>query len=469
MSQEIGLELAGVNFRDKRLDERSRNLLAGLAVDPAASVNASFSTWNETIAAYRFFDNPKVTPDRILKPHYDATKDRMAGQSVVLVVQDTTELDFSLHPQSDARCLNKATRFGLYDHTHLALTPEGLPLGVVGAELFDRSVDSLGKSQQRVNLPIEEKESMRWLTGYRLASQLAAECPDTQIVSVADAESDIYDIFVEAASRQADPDQSAAEFIIRSRASRRTPERDPDAGDAAYKKVEDVVRSSAVRSVRAVTLPKTPKRQARTAELEIRAMSVTLKPPHARGSLPEVTCNVVLVTEVNGPGDGTDVEWMLLTTLPVTTIDEILLVIDYYVARWGIEVYFRVLKTGCRVEDMQLETVARAKNCLALYKSIAWRIVWLTHLNRELPESRCDRVFEDDEWKSVWLATQKTAPPATAPTLSKFMSLVASLGGYNNRRTERPPGPQPIWVGLRRMTDLANAWKLFRSPENSCV
>ena len=138
MSQEIGLELAGVNFRDKRLDERSRNLLAGLAVDPAASVNASFSTWNETIAAYRFFDNPKVTPDRILKPHYDATKDRMAGQSVVLVVQDTTELDFSLHPQSDARCLNKATRFGLYDHTHLALTPEGLPLGVVGAELFDR-------------------------------------------------------------------------------------------------------------------------------------------------------------------------------------------------------------------------------------------------------------------------------------------------------------------------------------------
>jgi hypothetical protein len=461
MCEGIAEELLGIDLGDKRLNRRSQLVMEALAANPEASVNAACEGWSDTLAAYRFFNNSAVTPEQLLQPHLEATQRRMRGQSVVLIVQDTTELDFTKHPTDDAQCLNTEQRFGLYEHVHLAVTPDKLCLGVVGSEFFDRAPESLGKADERRTLPIEEKESFRWLQGYRLACQLAAECPQTQIVSVADREADIYDIFVES-QQQTGP---RADYIIRAKEDRSTLERDPEAGPAVYCKVRDEVSRSKLRATRTIELSQTPKRAARQAYLEIRAITVPVKPPHARSQLPSVTHNVVLVEEVGGPGDGTDVSWLLLTTLPIETLEEILLVIDYYVARWVVEIYFRTLKTGCRVEDIQLETNHRLKNCLAFYKIIAWRILFLTYLNRTCPKLPCTAVFAESEWKSVWRVVKKKPLPKKPPVLSDFMRLLTQLGGYNNRATETAPGPQPLWIGLRRMTDFATAWLAFGPQE----
>ena len=134
MCQGIAAELEGIDLGDTRLNKRSEHILEALAADPQASVNAACDGWGDTIAAYRFFDNAAVQPEHILQPHLDATKRRMNEHPVVLILQDTTELDFSAHPPADAGCLNTEDRFEIYDHTHLAVTPERLPLGVVGAE-----------------------------------------------------------------------------------------------------------------------------------------------------------------------------------------------------------------------------------------------------------------------------------------------------------------------------------------------
>jgi len=470
MGDGIAAELDGIDLGDQRLNKRSKRIIESLFADSTASINAACDGWAETLGAYRFFDNQAVEPERILEPHIAATKKRMKDHAVVLIAQDTTELDFTSHPPDDARCLNTKKRFGLYDHTHLAVTPDGLSLGVVGVEYFDREEESLGKSAERSSLPIEEKESFRWLKGYRLASQLANDCPSTQVVSVADREADIYDIFVESEEHA-----KSADFIIRARLDRSTlcrrttPELDPERGPAVYRKVRDEVSASELRGTRTMDLRQTPKRKARKAELEVRAIRVTVKPPHARSHLPTVAYNIVLIEEVNGPNDGTDVSWLLITTLSIDTVEEILRVVDYYVARWTIEVYFRVFKTGCRVEDIQLETQARLKNCLAFYKIIAWRIMNLTYLNRECPTLPCDTVFDDCEWMSVWCVVTKSEVPETPPTLSEFMALLTQLGGYNNRATEPPSGPQPIWVGIRRMTDFAIAWLAFGLGAKSLV
>lgn len=464
MCEGVAAELKGIDLRDERLNNRSQQIIEALAANPEASVNSACDGWSDTLAAYRFFNNRAVDPDRILQPHMEATKRRMNEHPVVLVVQDTTELDYTSHPPDDARCLNTEDRFGLYDHTHLAVTPDGLSLGVVGAEYFDRTEESLGEAQERRDLPIEEKESLRWLSGYRLASQLADDCPATQIVSVADREADIYDIFVES-EKQAE----SVDFIIRAKVNRCTPERDPDSGPAVYRKVRDEVSASELRATRTIELRQTPKREARKAELEVRAMQVIVKPPHARSYLPSVTYNVVLVEEINGPKDGTEVSWLLITTLSIETVEDILRVIDYYVARWTIEVYFRVFKTGCRVEEIQLEKLARLKNCLGFYKIIAWRLMYLTYMNRKCPSLPCNTVFDDCEWMSVWRVVTKKQLPETPPTLSEFMALLAQLGGYNNRASEPPPGPQPIWVGIRRMTDFAIAWLAFGPNAESLV
>ncbi len=456
MCNGIAEELDGIDLGDKRLNQRSVRIMEALTADPEASVNSACGGWSDTMAAYRFFKNPAVEPNDILEPHLHATKRRITEHPVVLIAQDTTELDFTLHPPDDAGCLNKVDRFGFYDHTHLAITPERLCLGVVGSEQFARTPEDLGKSQERRKLPIEEKESFRWLAGYRLASDLARDCPDTRIVSVADSEADIYDVFMEAEKHP-----RPADFVIRAKTQRSTPQRDSDAGPAVYRKVRDEVRASDVRVRKTIDLPQTPKRKARKAELEIRAVGVTVKPPHARSDLPTVVYNVVLVEEVNGPQDGTDVSWLLMTTLPIDSVEDVLRVIDYYVARWMIEIYFRVLKTGCRVEKIQLETTSRIKNCLAFYKIIAWRVMQLTYLNRECPSLPCTAVFDDCEWQSVWRVTTKQELPESPPTLSEFIPLLTRLGGYNNRRSEPPPGPQAIWVGIRRMTDFAIAWVTF--------
>lgn len=462
MTDRITGELQGIDLGDARLNRRSKQVLEALNAHSQSSINASFEKWSDTLAAYRLFDHEAAQPEAILEPHRKATLTRIEEHPVVLVVQDTTELDFSKHPPADAGCLNKPDRHGFYLHVELAVTPSGVPLGVVGSNTFDRSPESLGRTLERRELPIEQKESYRWLQGYRRATQIAQQLPETQFVSVADCEADMHDIFEETQQ------DASADFVIRSKEDRSTTERIPpdqhDSRKAVYRKFRDELRDSPVRFQKTIDLVQTPKRAARQATLEIRAQSVSLKHPKNRCKMANVDCQVVYVQEVNGPGDDTDIEWWLLTSLPVEDTEQIERVISYYQARWTVEVYFRVLKTGCNVEEIQLETTARLKSCLAFYQIIAWRVLSLTHLHRESPELPCDVVFADYQWQSVWRVTTQQPLPSKVPSLAEFIPLLASLGGYNNRASEAPPGPQTIWIGIRRSHDYAQAWLAF-GPE----
>lgn len=454
-------EFDTIDLGDKRLENRSAKILKTLAANPQGSINASHNGWNETIAAYRFFQNPKVTCQSILQPHIDATKKRIQGEPVVLILQDTTELDLSKHPPKDARHLNHKNRLGLYDHTHLAVTPGHLALGVLGQKFFDRDAETLGKAHQRETLPIEKKESFRWLEGYRLASEIANEFPDTNIISIADREADIYDIFLEHQSLE-----KPADYIIRAQKQkqRSTPNLDTTAGAANYCKIWDELSKTKVLSVKTVEINATPKRQARLAKLEIRAMQVEVKPPHARRKLPSVKMNIISAEEVGNTTQDSDISWHLMTSLPIDNIENVECVIEYYRARWAIEVYFRTLKTGCCVEEIQLESRERYIKCLSFYKIIAWRVMLLTILNRQKPELTADVIFSPAEWKSVWKIATGENPPASCPTIEQFIPLLAKLGGYNMRKRDRYPGPQSIWTGLRRMNDFAIAWLAF-GPE----
>lgn len=464
MTNDIAAELDGIDLNDTRRNQRSQQILNALYANSQASINSACGGWNDTQAAYRFFRNPAVEPEAILKPHIQASCQRIEQHPHVIIAQDTTELDYTAHPPKDARCLNTVNRFGLYQQTHLALTPDGLPLGVVGSSHFDRSAQSLGQAEQRKSLPIEQKESFRWLQGYRLASEIAQQCPNTRVVSVADSEADIYDIFTEARDHE-----SRTDFVIRAKQPRTTTEADPDAGPDAYRTVHDTVAASKLRATRSVELSATPKRKARRAELEMRALTIELKAPQSRSELGPVGINVVLIVEANAPDDGTAVRWLLLTNMPIETVAQVEQVVDCYVTRWGIEVYFRILKTGCRVEEIQLETKSRLTNSLAFYAIVAWRVMYVTYLNRECPDLPCDVVFSDGEWKSVWSVVKKSSLPKDVPSLSVFMVLLASLGGYNNRPDEDPPGPQVVWVGIRRMTDFVLAWNAFGPRQQTCV
>jgi Transposase DNA-binding/Transposase Tn5 dimerisation domain len=459
MSQWIDDELFDLNLGDRRLDERAKALLERFMANPQASINAACHGWSETLAAYRFFDNDKVREDKILEPHRQATIRRMAQYPVTLVVQDTTELDFTgIEIQGDGP-LSYEHRTGFLDHSLVAFTPEGLCLGVLDAQIWARSDEPQLPWKQRKHDPIETKESFRWVQMYRQACAISEEALPTKVVMVADSEADIYEMFVEA---EKSPKFCRAEYVIRLCENRALPEPDQQAGAEAFHKLFDAIADAPVLARRKLKLSRTPKRRARTAKVEIRAKSITLKPPFRRGQhLAHVTLNVILIREINPPPDEEPIAWLLATSLPIITLAEVERVIDYYICRWQIEVYYRVLKTGCKVEDIQLETADRLKPCLMLYKIVAWRVLYATMLGRECPTLACDVIFVEHEWKSVWTITTDTLPPETAPPLQEFLILLAKLGGYNNRQQDGPPGPQAIWSGMRRMHDFALAWTKF--------
>jgi hypothetical protein len=457
MSQWIDDELVGLNLGDKRLEERAKVLLERFAANPQASINAACHGWSETLAAYRRMVarrwGSKIFSSRTL------SLSKMAEHPVTVVVQDTTELDFTGTEIQGDGPLNYEYRTGFLDHSLVAFTPEGLCLGVLDAQIWARSNEPQLPWKQRKHDPIETKESFRWVQMYREACTLSEEALPTKVVMVADSEADIYEMFVEA---EKSPRFCRAEYVIRLCENRALPEPDKQAGAEAFHKLFDAIATAPVVTRRKLKLSRTPKRRARTAKVEIRAKSITLKAPFRRGQrLAEVTLNVILIQEAHAPPGQEPLRWLLATSLPIDNLEEIERVIDYYICRWQIEVYYRVFKTGCKIEDIQLETADRLKPCLMFYKIVAWRVLYATMLGRDCPTLSCDVIFVEHEWKSVWTIATDSRPPELAPPLEKFLTLLATLGGYNNRQSDGPPGPQAIWNGMRRMHDFALAWGKF--------
>jgi Transposase Tn5 dimerisation domain/Transposase DNA-binding len=454
----IDEELKTLDLGDDLLNQRQKLILDRFAAKPSASIPGACRGWAETNGAYRFFAHPRVTAAEVLRPHSEATLVRIAEHPVVLLPQDTTELDFT-RPKTQvdgAGPLNWEQRTGFFQHIQLAVTPERLPLGVIDVMTWGRDPEDHQKNDRRKKKPIEEKESYRWLLGYRRACAVAAAVPGTQVISISDREGDIYECFVEAQTIEG----TRADWIIRACQDRSTPQKSDQ--DETFIKLRQTVAAQAPLGSLKIQLPRSADGPARQATVTVRSASVELKPPYRVGCpLPVVTVNAVWIREESAPAGVKPIEWLLLTSLPVATFEAACLVVEYYSCRWPIEVFFRIYKSGCRIEEIQLETEDRLLPCLALFLIVAWRVHWLTMLGRTCPELSCDVVFAEQEWRSVWTIVRREPAPVAAPPLNEMIRLVASLGGHLGRKHDGPPGAQVLWIGIQRMRDFALAWQAF--------
>ena len=203
-------------------------------------------------------------------------------------------------------------------------------------------------------------------------------------------------------------------------------------------------------------------RQARTTQVEVRATTVTVNGQRRiDGNLPPQRLNAVYVLEPNPPASEKPVEWLLLTSLSTERTDDVLRVIEYYVCRWKIEIYFRILKVGCGVEQLQFENTERYQRCLAVYLIVAWRVFYVMMLGRQCPKIPCDCVLATEEWKALFTIVTKQPAPQQPPSLGEALPLIAQLGGYLGRKRDGPPGPQTTWLGMQRLKDFAIAWNAF--------
>jgi hypothetical protein len=456
-----------IRLGDERLNKRFVTLVETFAERPAASIPEASVSWSASEAAYRFFDNEAVQPGQISLAMAKATAKRCEGLPLVLAVQDTSSLDYTTHtdttglgPLENPKCQ------GLFVHTALVVDPQGgVPQGVIGQQVWARDPETIGKRHRRKELPVEAKESALWLLGLKETEERLG--PTTRVLTVADREADVYELFSLAHELKGD-------WLIRARHDRNL------VGDERH--LLAVVEQAPIGACTTVELPRTDEREARRARLNVRRAQIVLVPPRrpvgviqqwwadhpevehlAPRKLRPVQAGVVLVDEVDVPEGVKPVRWLLLTSLLVETAEQALACVGYYRLRWLIERYHYVLKSGCGVEKLQLETAERLHRALAVYSEVAWRLLWLTYEVRAHPDAPCTEALDDLSWQVLSFVDCPTASlPTTPPDLQTAVRKIAMLGGFLGRKGDGMPGAKTLWRGLRRLNDMVAAYRILK-------
>jgi hypothetical protein len=451
----IEAELGEARMGDARLTARLLQMTGMFYDKPTANIPQASGSAKAAKAAYRFLDNPKVNWRAILAAHYAQTEARVCEQALVLVAQDTTTLNYSTHPHTAGLgpITDKAQVRGLLVHDTLAFTAAGTPLGLLDLQCWARS--GIGSRDARHAKPIEDKESFKWLESYQAVSAVQRRCRNTKVVLMADREADIHELFAAQAATA-----RGAQLLIRAERSRNRQVLD-DEHDTLWQALSE----QAPIGVREILVPPSDKRAARIARLAVRTRPITLKPPRRSAHLAPVPMWAVLAQELDPPSPSDALEWMLLTTVAVTNPADAFERLQWYARRWGIEVFHRILKSGCQVEARQLENAQRLQNCLAIDLVVAWRIYYLTTLGEHTPEVPCTVYFTDAEWRALTTFVHKIKTPApTPPSLNEAVRLLAQLGGHLGRTGDGHPGTEVLWRGMARLADIEQAYTLYHDP-----
>lgn len=446
-------EFGRVRFYDDRLRDRLYQIAEDFSACPQGPIPEACGTKARSMGAYRFFKNRKVSMDVLLTAHTEATIERIRQHSIVLVPQDTTSLNYNTHPMSEGLGpigTKRTEAIGLLLHDTMAFSEQGTPLGILDAQAWARDPKDRGKHERRKRLPIEQKESRKWLRSFRKVAEIQKVCPNTKLVSIGDRESDVYELFLEATQ---DPDGPGL-LVRMNRSSARKVGRVPLWDYMAARRVDGTIP---------LHIPHSGSRKARDTVLDVRFAEVELRPPKRLKHHGTIRAWAVYVREQRKyVVEGNAIEWMLLTTVQVRSFEDAQQRVQWYGRRWGIEIYHRTLKSGCRIQDRHLDPSAGLKACIGMDMVIAWRVFHLTMLSRETPNEPCTVFFTKDEAEALCCYTYKTPVlPKQLPNLHEATHMVAAMGGYMGRKCDGQPGTKSLWRGLQRLEPATNMYVIL--------
>lgn len=426
-----------MDLGDERLNKRAKTLMERFSAKPTASIPMASQGWAETIATYRFLGNENIEWRDIMAPHWAQTQQRMGAHAVVLCLQDTTELDFNGQEIEGLGPLNYEARRGMYLHPTYAVTPQREPLGVIDAWMWAR--EAKDESGQRPG----PKESSRWIEGYERVAERATELPGSRLVYVADREADLLELM-----QRAQALNTPADWLVRAKHNRCLPE-----GEKLWS------HTGAGEPLGEIVFTMASRQGVKARQVRQQLWAKRLAIPAGPFAKVSVTC--IVAREISAPAGTKPVEWRLLTNREAPTVADVIELIDWYRARWEIEILFHVIKNGCCVEAMQLSGVDRLERALALFMVVAWRIAHLMRTGRTCPDLDATLFFDPDEIRGAYLLTKKK-PPTSPPRLNEVLRLIATLGGFLARKGDGEPGVKTIWQGLQRVMDAATTLQSLR-------
>ena len=448
-------ELAGCRFSDERLGKRLRRLVEQMDAAMGASIPLACQDWANTKAAYRFFSNERVSEAAILAGHFQSTHDRAAGaEGPILVLHDTTEFTYS-REEPDAIGFTKSvnsgrdkegrlrshTVCGIMMHSSLVVTTDGLPLGLSAVKFWTRTkfkgTAALKRKINPTRVPIEKKESVRWLENLQQSTDLLGR-PE-QCIHIGDRESDIYELFCAA-------QEAGTHFLVRTCVDRL-------AGDGDHT-MADEMAEVAVKGLHRITV-RDGSGDPDEAILEIRYRNIRVLPPIGKQKrYPAMDLTVIHAQERGLPKNRQKIDWKLITDLPVRSRKDAISKLDWYALRWKVEVFHKILKSGCRAEEAKLRTAQRLANLVAVFCILSWRVFWMTMLNRSAPDAPPSLALTTTEISLLdCLMSDENSPQPK--TLTRYLIKIARLGGYLARCSDPPPGNTVMWRGLSRLTDIA--------------
>ena len=443
-------------FKDARLGKRFRELLTRMGGGIGESIPLTCQDWANTKAAYRFFANGRVSEGDILTGHFDATRTRFdAAPGTVLLLQDTTEFSYQrARPELIGFTKNvtggkdKKGRYshhtlcGILMHSSLAVTTDGLPLGLTAVKFWTREkfkgTAALKRKINPTRVPIEKKESVRWLDNLRQSIDLLGQ--PARCIHVGDRESDIFELYC--LTRDL-----GTHFIVRMQTDRL-------AGDGDHT-ISEEMDEVAIRGLHRVEV-RDERGDPISVTLEIRTKRIHVLPPIGKQKrYPALDLTVIHATERGAPKGRKPIEWKLMTDLPACSRSEAIEKLDWYALRWKVEVFHKILKSGCRAEDSKLRTADRLTNLIAVFCILSWRVFWLTMLNRAAPNAAPTVALALIEMRLLDDLVADAGNRRCRPrTLSFYLIKLARLGGYLARASDPPPGNTVIWRGLSRLTDI---------------
>ena len=453
----VAEEMSGCQFPDQRLGSRLHSLMGSLGAQVGSTIPTACEDWASIKAAYRFLSNDRVDEHAILSGHMKATARRIrAADGPILILHDTTEFSYDREdpesigytremPSARKDVTGKTIRYrvcGVMMHSSLAITLQGLPLGLCAVKFWSRKqfkgTQALKNRINPTRIPIEEKESYRWLQN---VGQSTALCGDaSRCVHIGDREADIYELFCTAHQR-------GAKFLFRTCVDRL-------AGDGKHT-IADEMAEVAVKGLHQVEF-RDKKGRLCHAVLELRYRHIRVRPPTAKQKhYPDLELTVLYARERNVPKGRKPLDWKLITNMPVRSRQQAIEKLDWYAMRWKIETFHKVLKSGCKAEEALLRTADRLSNLIAIYCILIWRILWLTMFNRTSPAEGPELVFTETEMRVLDAKISNTGKIRDMPrSVERYVIMLARLGGYIGRRNDRPPGNEVIWRGMVRLTDI---------------
>lgn len=461
-------EFGGAPLGDQRRVKRLIRSAETMAENPMASFPGAAKGEKGMIKAhYRFIDKPDdsaVTMQNILQPHREQTCRRMLAHKTVLCIQDGTSIDYNgiangIGFGQIGTNQTGAKSHGLHLHSTLAVTDEGLPLGILKAQCDAPKAKAGQETRKSSGIPIEKKKTYAWILGMRDCEEAAAQMPDTHIVQVMDREADIFELF-----EAWQEGEKRTDLLVRAKVNRKTTEELPlfdrlRAAEARGPQIELIISRQSARPKRSKQKAR-PARVGRIAVMTLHYENIELRPPkHRKGNKPILLSAVHLVEE-RPPSGVKAVEWFLLTTMEVSTVEQAQKVLDYYCQRWRIEDWHRVLKSGCGIEELRNETAERVKRALAIYLVIAWRIMLMTLLGRKVPDLPAEVLFTSIEIEvlNAYAATRRDAKPVTR--LGEAVLLIGRIGGHQARKSDHPPGHQVLWLGYSGLRYMCIGYEL---------